>query len=172
MSRATLTLVRSLSVFAAASFLTVSAAEAVGPLQYFSVAPCRLADTRDPIGVTGGPALSSDVSRHFAVYGANARACGIPADGTVRAVSVNVTISVPSNYGHLTLWPYNPTTPSAPPPVVSTLNFATGDTAIANGAIVEVAQNPSFQLSTRPFVQGGGGVHFILDITGYFKTVP
>lgn len=156
---------RFLFLFAAATFLTVSAAKAVGPLQFYSVTPCRLMDTRDPTGVTGGPALSNGVTRNFAVYGANARACGIPSDGTVRAVSLNVTITTPTYLGHLTIWPYNTALP-----LVSTLNFNAGEPAIANGAIVEVTVDPSFQLSARPVLGGAGGtVQLIVDITGYFK---
>jgi hypothetical protein len=151
--------------FAAATFLAVSAARAVGPLQFYSVTPCRLLDTRDPNGVTGGPALSNGVIRSFAVYGSNARACGIPSDGTVRAVSLNVTIASPTYFGHLTIWPYNTTLPG-----VSTINFAGAEPAIANGAIVETTVNSSFQLSARPVLGGtGGNVHLIIDITGYFK---
>lgn len=159
------TLVRFSFFFAAATFLTVSAVEAVGPLQFYSVTPCRLLDTRDPSGVTGGPALSNSVARNFAVYGSNSRPCGIPSDGTVRAVSLNVTITNPTYFGHLTVWPA-----STPLPLVSTLNFVGGEPAIANGAIVEITVNPSFQLAARPVLGGvGGNVHLIVDITGYFK---
>lgn len=150
---------------AAAIFLTVSAAKAVGPLQFYSVTPCRLIDTRDPNGVTGGPALSNGVTRNFAVYGGNSRPCGIPSDGTVRAVSLNVTVTTPTYLGHLTIWPYNTALP-----LVSTLNYNGGEPAIANGAIVEVTVDPSFQLAARPVLGGtGGNVHLIVDITGYFK---
>ena len=57
-----------------------------------------------------------------------------------------------------------------PLPAVSTLNFAAGEPAIANGAIVPLSADPSFQISvvygtaTTP-----GSVNLILDITGYFQ---
>jgi hypothetical protein len=156
-------LVRFSFFVAAATFLAASAAKAAGPLQFYSVTPCRLLDTRDPVGVTGGPAVANQATRSFAVYGANARNCGI--DSQAQAVSLNVTVASPTYFGHLTIWPYNTTKP-----LVSTLNFNGGEPAIANGAIVPLTVNPSFQISASPFLGGtGGAVHLIVDITGYFK---
>lgn len=158
--------VRSLFLFAAAAFLAASAAEAVGPLQFYSVTPCRLADTRDNPGFTGGPILQHGVVRNFPVYGANARPCGIPADGTVKAVTINATVVSPSNFGHLTLFPYNTT-----PPIVSNLNYGVGEAALGNGAIVPITNDASFQISALPVLGGGVGqtLHLVIDVTGYFK---
>lgn len=169
MTRATL--VRSLFLFAAATIVAVSTASAIGPLQFYSVTPCRLLDTRGPIGVDGGPAVSNGETRSFAVYGSNARACGIPSDGTVRAVSINVTVSYPSYYGHLTVWPYNTPLPTLQGGgTISTINFDGAEPAIANGAIVPLTVDPFFQISVRPTLGGAGGnLQLIIDITGYFK---
>jgi hypothetical protein len=153
-------------LFAAATFLTVSAARAVGPLQFYSVTPCRLVDTRDqPNGLTSGPILSHGAIRNFPVYGNNARPCGIPADGTVKAVTLNITVVGPTSLGHLTAFPYNTATP-----VVSTINYNAGEPALGNGAIVPVTNDASFQISILPVLSGPGNtVHAIIDITGYFK---
>lgn len=157
------TLVRSLFLFAAATFLAVSAAEAAGPLQYYSVTPCRLMDTRDPNGLTGGPVLTHAVIRNLAVYGSNARPCGIST--TAKAVSVNLTVVGPTNFGHLTAFPYNTV-----PPIVSNLNYNAGEPALGNGAIVPLAVDSSFQISFLPVLGGGvGTVHLVVDITGYFQ---
>jgi len=157
------TLVRLSFLFAAATFLTESTASAAGPFQFFSVTPCRLADTRDPVGLTGGPALQSGVVRNLAVYGANARNCGISA--SAKAVALNVTVVTPNNFGYLTAFPYNTQLP-----VVSTINFATGEPALANGAIVPLTADSNFQLAIYPFLAGNvGAVHLVLDITGYFQ---
>jgi hypothetical protein len=155
-----------LTLFAAAFFLlTASAARAVGPLQFYSVTPCRLVDTRDPNGFTGGPILSHGNVRNFPVYGANARPCGIPADGTVKAVTINITVVNPTSLGHLTAFPYNTSVP-----VVSSINYEAGEPALGNGAIVPVTNDPSFQISVLPVLTGPGNtVHVIIDITGYFK---
>jgi hypothetical protein len=154
--------------FAAATFLTVSAARAAGPFQFFSVTPCRLVDTRGPVAVNGGPILSHGVVRNFAVWGNNATllpSCGIPADGTVKAVTLNVTVVNPTSLGHLTAFPYNTSVP-----LVSTINYNQGEPALGNGAIVPVTNDASFQISILPVLSGSGQqVHAIIDITGYFK---
>lgn len=161
MSKATL--VRLSFSIAAATLLTVSTASAAGPYQFFSVTPCRLADTRDPLGLTGGPALQSGVVRNIPVYGNSARACGIPT--TAKAVALNVTIVSPTNFGYLTAYPS-----FTQLPVVSTINFATGEPALANGAIVPLTADANYQLAIYPFLAGNvGGVHLVLDITGYFQ---
>lgn len=157
------TLVRLSFLLAAATFLTVSTASALGPLQFYSVTPCRLADTRDPNGLTGGPPLQSGVPRNIPVYGNNARNCQIP--NTAKAVAINVTVVNPSNFGYLTAYPA-----FTQLPVVSTINFATGEPALANGAIVPLTVDASFQLAIYPFLAGNvGSVHLVLDITGYFQ---
>src|SRR5256885_2126897 len=65
----------------------------------WTVAPCRVIDTRNPDGPWGGPALVGGSARTFTI----ANQCGIPADATV--VAVNVTITNPSAAGHLTFYP-------------------------------------------------------------------
>jgi hypothetical protein len=157
------TLVRLSFLFAAATLLTVSTASAEGPFQFYSVTPCRLADTRDPNGLTGGPALQSGVVRNLAVWGNNARPCGIST--SAKAVALNVTVVTPNNFGYLTAYAFN-----TPRPVVSTINFNPGEPALANGAIVPLSTDPNFQLAIYPFLSGGSGsVHLVLDITGYFQ---
>ena len=157
-------LVRFSFLFAAATFSTVSAARAVGPLQFYSVTPCRIADTRGANGVNGGPILSHGNIRSFAVYTAPAN-CGVPNDGTVKAVTLNVTVVNPTSLGHLTVFPYATTVP-----VVSTINYAAGEPALGNGAIVPITNDANFQISVLPVLTGPGQtVHAIIDITGYFK---
>lgn len=161
----TKTLIRSSILFAAVTVLTVSTVSAAGPFQFYSVTPCRLADTRETVGpqFTIGPALQSNVVRNLAVHGPNARNCGISA--SAKAVALNVTVVTPSNFGYLTAYAFN-----TQRPIVSTINFNPGEPALANGAIVPVSADSSFQLAIYPFLSGGSGsVHLILDITGYFQ---
>lgn len=157
---------RSFFLGAAAAILAVSTASAAGPFQFFSVTPCRIADTRLPSNGqgTGGPALSAGAVRNFPVVGVGiSTPCGVPADA--RAAALNVTVVSPTLEGFIKIWPYNTTQPN-----VSTINFAAGEPAIANGAIVPLTVNPTFQVSV---VYGtavpGGSTHLILDVTGYFK---
>jgi hypothetical protein len=145
----------------AAILLTVSVASAAGPFQFYSVTPCRIADTRNPSNAqgTGGPALAAGSPRNFPVLGF----CGVPSDA--KAAALNVTVVSPTLEGFIKIWPYNTGQPN-----VSTINFQAGEPAIANGAIVPLTTPGTFQISV---VYGtavpGGTTNLILDITGYFK---
>ena len=132
-----------------------------GPFSFHTLTPCRLADTRSPNGPSGGPVLQGNlVPRGFPVQGL----CGVPVGA--RAVAVNVTAVNPTNGGFLTLAPsgVTPTTP------VSTVNYAAGEFAIANGAIVPLADQALHPLDLEVYamVGGSGTVHMVLDVTGYF----
>ena len=133
-----------------------------GPFQFHSLTPCRIVDTRLPNQVVGeyGPVLASNVERMFPVQGN----CGVPVGA--RAATLNVTAVAPTNQGRFTLYPSGITTP-----LVSTINFPPATTALANGAIVPLADQsvqPS-DLAVMPLVVGGGQVHLVLDVTGYFQ---
>jgi titin len=124
------------------------------PALFYTVTPCRVADTRDPAGPYGGPALSSGVERNFLLW----NRCGVPA--TARAVSVNLTVTESGGQGHLTLYPAG-----SPIPPVSTINYGPGQTR-ANNAIVTLG--PVGELTVR-CVQTQLQVHAILDLNGYFE---
>lgn len=141
----------------ALALLAPLAAEADGPFQYHAITPCRVADTRSAsFGSNGPPTIfcNNPSPRNFQVRGL----CGVPT--TANAATLNVTIANPTSGGFLTLWPSG-----GSQPVVSTLNFTTSDTALANGAIVPLSTNTQ-DLSV--FCGGSGTVHVILDVTGYF----
>ncbi len=82
---------------------------------FYSLTPCRLVDTRNGNGPSGGPALVGGAVRTFPVAGL----CGVPADAI--AVAVNVTVVLPSSLGNLILFPAG-----LAPPLVSTINFSGG----------------------------------------------
>ena len=149
-------LVRSTLLLAAVSLLTASTAAAVGPLSFYSTTPCRIVDTRNPTGVNGGPAIAAFQTRNFSIKGN----CGLPLDA--KAAVLNVTVAVPSSGGYLTLWPND----GSPMPIVSTINWAPGEIALANGAIVPLAAGT---LDLSVYQGGSGSVDVILDVTGYFK---
>ena len=127
---------------------------ATPPGSFFTLPACRLLDTRQP---QDGPALASETTTILSLHGS----CSIPA--TARAVAVNVTITQPTDSGHLTLY-----TGDASPPLASTINFSAGQTR-ANNAILALATNGTGTLAARPVVLGGGSVHVILDVVGYFE---
>ncbi|MGH9360607.1 MAG: PQQ-dependent sugar dehydrogenase, partial [Thermoanaerobaculia bacterium] len=126
-------------------------------LDLFTLPPCRLADTRQPAGPTGGPALQSCTPRGFPVV---TGACGVPA--TAKAAALNVTVVSASGAGQLTL--HAAGTP--PPTDATTLNFGPGQTR-ANNAVV--ALGASGEIAVLAVVGGGGTVHFVLDVVGYFE---
>lgn len=133
-------------------------AQAAGPYQFFAVAPCRIADTRNPVGPSGGPALSSGSVRNFPVAGQ----CGVPSGA--KAVAFNVTLVGPTRDGFVTIWPYNTAMPT-----VSTINAAAGEPAIANGAIVPVTSDPNFGVAAVYGTALAGSANLVLDVTGYFQ---
>ena len=134
---------------------TIADGQGVGTIEdddvnFYSVTPCRVADTR----LTDPPPLAAGASRDFAVAGT----CGIPADAT--AVAFNVTVTQPDALGHVRLYPAGQAVP-----LVSTLNFALGQTR-ANNAIVPLGAGGKVGVYCG---MASGAAHFIIDVTGYFK---
>jgi streptogramin lyase len=122
---------------------------------FYTLAPCRVIDTRNPVGPYGGPALLSEGIRVFALAGQ----CGIPSSAT--AVAVNIAVTQQTNGpGFLTLYPAG-----AALPTTSTINFRAGQTR-ANNAILPLSGLGALSVYCA---QGGGTTHLILDVTGYFQ---
>lgn len=128
---------------------------ALRPLDYFTLPPCRLVDTRDPDGPRSGPVLLHGALRRFVLPGV----CGLPA--TARSVALNLTIVTPTGAGHLQLFPGG-----SQPPASSVLNFAPGQTR-ANNAVLGLAGDGS--LDAVLAIPGGGSAHLLLDVVGYFE---
>ena len=124
--------------------------------RFYTVAPCRLVDTRGAAGADGGPALAANASRTFPIAGQ----CGIPA--SARAVSANVTAVAPSSAGDLRLYPGDAAVPNA-----SAINFRAGRTR-ANDVILALATDGDGSIGVRADMPSGS-VHMILDVNGYFK---
>jgi hypothetical protein len=132
-----------------------------GPFKFFTVAPCRIIDTR----LTGGP-LAHEEIRHFQI----ATKCGIP--NTAKMAALNFAVVYPSDGGNITAYPYNPANPSLVP-LVSTVNWTAGEEAVANGSIVALTANPAYNISVHAVVPApGGGVgrlYLVIDVTGYLQ---
>jgi hypothetical protein len=120
-------------------------------LDFNTVTPCRLVDTR-----TSTP-LASQVTRTFAIPGS----CGIPS--SAKALMLNVTAIGSTANGNVILWPAD-----LGKPVTSVLNFTIGVTR-ANNAIALLATDGTGGLSAQASVAGGGTVHLVLDVVGYFQ---
>jgi hypothetical protein len=121
---------------------------------FYTVTPCRIADTRNANGPFGGPAMAAMTTRDFVMRGN----CGISA--TARAVSLNATVTGSSSYGDLRLYPSG-----AAGITSSTINWRTGQTR-ANNAIVGVGPNGAL---TVWCVMTTGSTQVILDVNGYFE---
>jgi len=122
------------------------------PINFYTVSPCRVVDTRNPAGPVGGPSLSADVSRVFPIAGY----CGIP-QGAI-AVSLNVTVVGPSDNGNVALYPAGITTPGA-----SAINYVTGLTR-ANNAVI-LLNGGQLEAVCRPT----GTTDLVIDVNGYFQ---
>jgi hypothetical protein len=124
------------------------------PASFFTVTPCRVVDTRDPMGPWGGPALNALAERTFVF----SDRCGIPP--TARSVSLNVTVTASTAGGHLSLYPGGTALP-----LVSAMNYSTGQTR-ANNAIVPLGASGTLTVFCG---QSSGTAHVILDVNGYFE---
>jgi len=131
------------------SFVVVSPS-----MDFYTLAPCRVLDTRGPPGSYGQPALVATAVRSFQLF----EQCGIPL--TARAVSVNVTVTEPTTAGHLRLYPAG-----TPLPTVSVINYSAGQTR-ANNAVVPLNGLGEMAVYCG---QASGTTHFILDVNGYFE---
>jgi hypothetical protein len=134
--------------------MTVGSPAEPRPLNFYSVSPCRLIDTRDPAAPLGGPALQAGTARSFTALGV----CGIPS--TARAISVNLTVTSPSTAGDLRLYPAG-----LAQPLVSSMNYGPGQTR-ANSGSLPLGTGGAF---TVICAQTTGTVQLILDVNGYFQ---
>jgi uncharacterized repeat protein (TIGR01451 family) len=123
-------------------------------MSFYTLAPCRLLDTRNAVGTYGGPALAAGGDRVFPLRGQ----CDVPA--TARALSVNLTVTQSTANGNLRLY-----AAGTPLPGVSTINYVAGQTR-ANDAVAPL--NGLGELAVR-CSQAAGTAHVILDVNGYFE---
>jgi len=115
-----------------------------GGLSLYTIAPCRVLDTRMSPGTPITSALSVPI-------GANP--CNVPA--AAQAFVLNATVVPTGPLGFLTLWPLGQAQP-----LVSTLNAPDG-AVTSNMAIVPSGGGFIMAFASNP-------THLILDITGYF----
>lgn len=138
---------------------------AFSSLQFYTVAPCRLVDTRDPENPqgNGGPQILANTARDFPVFGVNARPCGVPE--WAKAAVLNLTIVGPSSDGHIIA--YQRGYPEIP--LVSNLNFTNGEPALANGALIELGQYADKQITVWTAMSVGATANLVIDVTGYYQ---
>jgi hypothetical protein len=126
----------------------------VAGASFFSLEPCRIADTRNANGPLGGPALVGGTIRDFPTAGV----CGVPF--SAKAVAVNLTVVLPTAEGYLTLYPAGSGLPLA-----STINFRTGIVR-ANNAVIPLGTAGQVSVFCG---MPSGQTDFVLDVTGWFE---
>jgi hypothetical protein len=120
-----------------------------GPLDFFTLVPCRLLDTRSTAPYAAG-------STH--TVPATGGSCGVPP--TAKALAVNVTATGSTGNGHLRLQAAD-----LPLPIASTINFLAGQTR-ANNAVVRLDSSASFLVYVG---MASGSVQVVVDVVGYFE---
>jgi hypothetical protein len=119
---------------------------------FISITPCRLVDTRGPVGPYGGPVMASGETRSFDL---DSGPCSDVQSGA-SAYSLNFTVAQPTGQGNLAAWPTG-----TPKPSTSTLNYQ-GGVNLANAAIVRAGTSGSIDVSVTT------QTHVVIDINGYF----
>ena len=140
------------SAGAAAVFSVAPAAGA----RFYTVAPCRLLDTRilhQPLAGPGPP-------RTIAVGGF----CGVPP--AARAVALNLTVVGPTAPGFVSVYPAD-----LAHPTVSSLNFGAGAVR-ANNAVLPLSSDGTARLAAAATLSPPGSVDLLVDVSGYFASPP
>ena len=120
---------------------------------FYTVAPCRLVDTRGATGPLGGPPLAMGPARAFDAGGQ----CGISTRAT--AVTATLTAVRAQSNGFLALGPAG-----GPPPTIPTIRFRAGQVH-ARVATVPIGAAGAFQVAAN---LPAGTVSLLVDVSGYF----
>jgi hypothetical protein len=120
------------------------------PLDFYTVEPCRLLDTRyaSPLG--------SGTVKTVSLFDA----CGIPVGA--RAIAANVTVPGPAVSGSVSIYPGN-----YPILGTDTIHFTAGRT-IANNATLPLSTDGTGTLAAIANFAGGGTVDLVIDVAGYY----
>jgi ELWxxDGT repeat protein len=125
------------------------------PTMLHTIVPCRVADSRDPDGPTGGVPLGASETIILPVTGR----CCIPS--TALSVAANVTVVNPTATGSLSVF--------ADGPIVSgttEVPVTAGRTRALNAVPI---LGTAGSLSVRAALPEGGSTHVLLDVSGYFE---
>ena len=120
------------------------------PADYYTLAPCRLLDTRSSAPIASGTVRELDVV---------AAGCGVPAQAI--AVAVNVTAIGAGSGGEIAVYT------AEPPATAGTVSFGPGATR-ANNAITLLSLDGKMKI--RPSLDTGGSIHVAVDVVGYFTS--
>jgi uncharacterized repeat protein (TIGR01451 family) len=134
---------------------TATDTDTVVGLAYFTVAPCRVIDTRGGTVPIGGPVMQGQETRTFALAGN----CGIPS--TAKAVQLNIAVTQPDSVGNIRLFPAGQAVPT-----ISSINYSAGQTRTNNAVVTLNSLGEMAAFIAQPV---GTTVHLIVDVDGYFE---
>jgi uncharacterized protein (TIGR03437 family) len=125
-------------------------------LEFYALAPCRIADTRSTggsglSGAFGPPFMGGGSTRNFPIQSSG---CNVPP--AAQAYSLNITIVPHATLGFLTAWPSGTTLPLA-----ATVNSLDGR-IVGNAAIVAAGTAGAISL------YASDDTDVVVDINGYF----
>ena len=126
---------------------------ATGGLNFYSVTPCRAADTRNAVAPLGGPVIPAYAvpARSFPLPQGS---CGLPS--SAGAYSLNISTYPTAGLWYLTAWPAGQTAP-----LVSSLNDYKG-LPTANAALVPAGTGGAVNVLVSQ------SSHVAIDVNGYF----
>ncbi len=127
----------------------------VGNLDYYTLTPCRLVDTRNAAGPYGAPPLAALSTRTFVAWGQ----CGVPTNA--QAISLNITVLNGTSAGDLRSYPTG-----VAAPLTSVINYSAGQTRANNAVVALGGTLGDFVVQCD---QPTGTVDVIIDVNGYFK---
>jgi hypothetical protein len=126
------------------------------PMNFYTLQPCRLIDTRNPPGSLGGPALQGLGARAFPLGGS----CGVPA--SAKALSVNITVTGSTSNGSLVLYRSD----LAGAPLARMIAYSANQTRASNSVIALDLTGSATAFANQP---PSTSLHLILDVNGYFQ---
>jgi hypothetical protein len=125
------------------------------PAGFRDLAPVRVLDSRNAIGIEGTALLGLGSTTTLVVVGHG----GVPSAGA-EAVTMNITVDQPQGGGFVTVFPCG-----QPAPLASNINYARGQT-IANLVSVKLAIDGTVCIFTS------ASAHLLADVAGYSTTMP
>lgn len=138
----------------ASTSVTVTAPPFGDKQRFHQINPCRVFDTRDLLGPTGGQPMTPAFELTYDLGGA----CGVSPEAM--SVSVNVTVTGSTGNGILTIYPADQPFPGTVTAVIS------AGRARANNTILRLSADAARSVTLRN--TSDGTVHVILDVNGYF----
>jgi hypothetical protein len=130
---------------------------ACSPASFYTVTPCRLLDTRNSAGSSGGPSLSIGAARTFPVTGL----CNIPS--TAKSVAIMLAVVSPGDGGDIRLYPAG-----SSPPGTSAINFQPG-VIRANSGVIPLGLSGQMSALLDMPLGSTATTHFVIDVYGFFQ---